>query len=193
MDVQVEEPEEGEGDEHSSLGIALEAFHVTLRSNESVVHVLTARSHGPPPLGSARARFVRLLRARPAALGGQTFPEGRGRATGRPPTASARARRLPSQRLHRPVAPQVSNATIVEWQQKYDSTMRALSDDEEEADMERLDAQIQALLTKAGIPAYNATQARTRTACASRLHRVCIARASSPRAVRCISPWRSTS
>jgi len=87
---EVEEPEEGEGDEHSSLGIALEAFHVTLRSNESVVHV--------------------------------------------------------------------SNATIVEWQQKYDSTMRALSDDEEEADMERLDAQIQALLTKAGIPAYNATQ-----------------------------------
>ena len=35
----------------------------------------------------------------------------------------------------------VSNATIAEWQQKYDAVMRALSDDEEEADMERLNAQ----------------------------------------------------
>ena len=87
---EVEEPEEGEGDEHSSMGTALTAFHVTLRSNDSVVHV--------------------------------------------------------------------SNATIVEWQHKYDSTMRALSDDEEEADMERLNAQIQALLNKAGVPVYNATQ-----------------------------------
>lgn len=87
---EVEEPDEGEGDEHSSMGTALMAFHVTLRSNDSVVHV--------------------------------------------------------------------SNATIVEWQQKYDATMRALSDDEEEADMERLNAQIQALLNKAGVPVYNATQ-----------------------------------
>ena len=35
----------------------------------------------------------------------------------------------------------MSNATIAEWQQKYDAVMRALSDDEEEADMERLNAQ----------------------------------------------------
>jgi len=87
---QLEPADEGEGDEHSSLGIALEAFHVSLRSNESVVHV--------------------------------------------------------------------SNATLGEWQQKYDATMRALSDDEEEADMERLNAQIKALLAGAGVPAYNATQ-----------------------------------
>ena len=52
----------------------------------------------------------------------------------------------------------VSNATIAEWQQKYDAVMRALSDDEEEADMERLNAQIEALLSKAGVPAYNATE-----------------------------------
>ena len=87
---EVAEPEEGEGDEHSSMGTALMAFHESLRSNDSVVHV--------------------------------------------------------------------SNATIIEWQQKYDATMRALSDDEEEADMERLNAQIQALLNKAGVPVYNATQ-----------------------------------
>ena len=31
------EPDEGEGDEHSTMGTALMAFHATLRSNESVV------------------------------------------------------------------------------------------------------------------------------------------------------------
>ena len=72
-------------------------------------------------------------------------------------------------------AVQVSNATIVEWQQKYDTTMHALSDDEEEADMERLNTQIQALLFKAGMPAYNATQARSPGNRASRVHRRCIA------------------
>ena len=39
------------------------------------------------PLYGARARLLRLLRARLAALGGSAFPEGRGRATGRPATA----------------------------------------------------------------------------------------------------------
>jgi hypothetical protein len=66
---EMEEAEEGEGDDHSSLGIALAAFHETLRSNASVVHV--------------------------------------------------------------------SNATIAEWQRKYDATMKALSDDEEEAQLVR--------------------------------------------------------
>ena len=69
-----------------------------------------ARQHGqsgplwrcPPwqrqsaPLGRAPARLLRLLRARLAALGSSAHP-GRGRPTGRPPTASAaRASRLPS-------------------------------------------------------------------------------------------------
>jgi hypothetical protein len=66
---EMKEPEEGEGDDHSSLGIALAAFHETLRSNASVVHV--------------------------------------------------------------------SNATIAEWQRKYDATMKALSDEEEEAQLVR--------------------------------------------------------
>ena len=35
------EPDEGEGDEHSTMGTALMAFHATLRSNESVVLTLT--------------------------------------------------------------------------------------------------------------------------------------------------------
>ena len=40
-----------------------------------------------PPLGSARARLLRLLRARPAGLGGSTLPWGSDRATGRRATA----------------------------------------------------------------------------------------------------------
>ena len=53
------------------------------------------------PLGSAPARPLRLLRARLAALGGSALP-GRGRATGRPATASgARASRLQSRRFQR--------------------------------------------------------------------------------------------
>jgi len=87
----VAEPEEGEGDEHSSLGVALEAFHEHLKANDSVVHV--------------------------------------------------------------------SNATIAEWQQKYDMTMRALSDDEEEADMERINKNIREMLSReAEAPPYDAQQ-----------------------------------
>ena len=54
----------------------------------------------PPPLGSARARLLRLLRAPVAALGGSSLP-GRGGCTGRPamPRAS-RASRLHSRRPH---------------------------------------------------------------------------------------------
>ena len=40
-----------------------------------------------PPLGSARDRLLRLLRARPAGLGGSTLPWGSDRATGRRATA----------------------------------------------------------------------------------------------------------
>ena len=95
--LQVEEDEEGEGDEHSSLGIALEAFHVrrpataslpphactpvaaciqvTLRSNESVVHVPSAWPNAPPwaepELGSCASSGARL-----SALGGSTLPGG---------------------------------------------------------------------------------------------------------------------
>jgi len=87
---EVEEPEEGEGDEHSSLGVALEAFHKQLLSNESVVHV--------------------------------------------------------------------GQATIDAWQKKYDQTMNALSDDEEEADMERINKSIRELLEQAKVPPYNEEQ-----------------------------------
>jgi len=86
----VAEPEEGEGDEHSSLGVALEAFHKQLLSNESVVHV--------------------------------------------------------------------GQATIDAWQKKYDQTMNALSDDEEEADMERINKSIRELLEQAKVPPYNEEQ-----------------------------------
>ena len=65
--------------------------------------LLAVRQRGendPPPLGSARARLLRLLRAPVAALGGSSFP-GRGGCTGRPamPRAS-RASRLHSRRPH---------------------------------------------------------------------------------------------
>ena len=53
----------------------------------------------------------------------------------------------------------VSNATIAEWQQKYDTTMRALSDDEEEADMERINKNIREMLSReAEAPPYDAQQ-----------------------------------
>ena len=52
------------------------------------------------PLGSARARLLRLLRARLAALGSSALP-GRGLPTRRPATASdARASRLQSRPIH---------------------------------------------------------------------------------------------
>ena len=48
------------------------------------------------PLGSTRARLLRLLRPRLVALGGSTLPGQRGQATGRPATASGAARASPS-------------------------------------------------------------------------------------------------
>ena len=49
----------------------------------------------------------------------------------------------------------VSNATIATWQAKYDATMAALSDDEEEADMERINKNIRTLLAGAQVPPYD--------------------------------------
>ena len=62
---------------------------------QSVARRAAARSKRP--IGSARARLLRLLRARPAALGGSALP-GRGPATGSP--ATARASRLQTCRFH---------------------------------------------------------------------------------------------
>ena len=80
------------------------AFH---RPAPDGVNIIYFSGHGVaawsecPPLGSAPARLLRLLRTRLAALGSSALP-GRGRPTGRPATASgARAGRLQSRRLHR--------------------------------------------------------------------------------------------
>ena len=67
------------------------------RTHRWLLAVPAAWSSAPlhTPLHSARARLLRLLRARLAALSGSAFPEGRGRATGRPASVSAtRASRL---------------------------------------------------------------------------------------------------
>ena len=66
-----------------------------------ISHIEPQRGQSAPPrLGSAPARLLRLVRARLAALGSSALP-GRGRATGRPATASgSRASRLQSRLFH---------------------------------------------------------------------------------------------
>jgi len=81
--------DDGAADESSSLGVALEAFHAHLESNESVLH-LTAE-------------------------------------------------------------------TLATWQAQYDSSMRALGDEEKEADMQRIDSKISALLAASDVEPFNGT------------------------------------